>query len=140
MDDKHDSVDDIIKGLKTNTYDNLGEQLRNSNEEYYTNFKLEFLKNINNDANDKYELIKSSYGVSLQLLFNGLQELEHAYKIVLSINNIMNDLNMVFDDNMTVDTMIITDKFITNIVDNIKPEMSEELIELLLKYKEQEND
>jgi len=140
LDDKHDSVDDIIKGLKTNTYDNLGEQLRNSNEEYYTNFKLEFLKNINNDANDKYELIKSSYGVSLQLLFNGLQELEHAYKIVLSINNIMNDLNMVFDDNMTVDTMIITDKFITNIVDNIKPEMSEELIELLLKYKEQEND
>jgi len=133
--DHVEHINSIIEQLTNNKYATLGDEVRDTYSEYYTNFKTEFLKSSKNNNESNVELIKSSYTISLQLLATSLQELEHAYKIILCIKHVSEDLNIQFND-LTKDSMLISDTFVQNIVDNIKSDLSSDLTELLIKYKE----
>jgi len=142
MDGETIDLTKVIEELDSVDYTTLAEKAEKQLEIFFTTFSEQYDTNAEGDniANEtKKDMIRVTYNTSIQVLNTGLNYLEYAYLLSLSIKKMLEKYDLTFNETQEK-AMIITDKYIKDLADGIDLGVNQEVLELLNKLKEESNE
>lgn len=135
------TLQEVIDEINNMDYTTLAEKANKTFNTYYTKFKENFLKELNSsNSNDvKVQLVMTTYSTMLQMFNTGLNQIEYAYLLTLSVKDIISDMNVNLPDT-TNQSVSFSYDYINKIANGIELSMDTKVIEFLENIKQGLND